>query len=80
MVTDFRDTILPEISHKIIIISSLYEDPKMDLMLEILANEHVIHWFGIDIHIDHPKVTPIPLGITHSVAKHFGEWNHLRYE
>lgn len=74
----FRDLILPQLQHKVILVSSLYDVPKADLMLEILKNENVVHWFAINVHIDHPRVTPLPIGVSKFLASFFRQLKNIR--
>ena len=75
---DFRDEILPQLRHKVILVSSLYDDPKVDLMLDILKNENVTHWFAKNVHINHPRVSPLPIGVTKFMASFFGRLKNIR--
>lgn len=77
---DFRDKILPQIRHKVILVSTLYADPKVNYMLDILKNNNVIHWFAKNVHIDHPRVTPLPIGVTNFMASIFGQKNNFRLQ
>ena len=61
---EFSQEILPHIKHKVILISHNYDDPKAPHMVPILNNPNVLHWFARNVHIDHPKLTPIPIGVT----------------
>ncbi len=63
LVDYFKYNILPKIdfNFKLVTHNSDYGVREKDL--DLLNNEKLIHWFGMNCHIKHAKLTPIPIGI-----------------
>ena len=68
MYRQFAAKILPHLKHKVILISHKHDDPRAVDMKHILENPFIVHWFVMNMHFDHPKVTAIPIGTTKYLA------------
>jgi hypothetical protein len=72
--TFFLNTILPEIQHEFILVTSNENESALstfersgaidDSYLLYLENDKIIKWFGRNIVAKHPKLCCIPLGVT----------------
>lgn len=60
----FLDTIVPEIKHPFIMVTSNGHGFISDIYLPYLEDGKIFHWFGRNILIKHPKLTCIPLGVS----------------
>ena len=59
----FEKKILPKINYKFTIISHNSDIPVDQRHLNILNNNNLVKWYGMNCHIEHNKLTPIPIGI-----------------
>lgn len=66
----FAQLILPHIKNKIVLITHNGDYCVDDRYINIINDEKIIHWFGQNVNIIHPKVTPVPIGIANSQWKH----------
>lgn len=69
---EFKEQILPGITKKVILVSHGHANPLDSEMAEILAHENVVHWFAMNVKTAHPKVTPIPFGVSEHLEIHLG--------
>jgi len=71
----FVRSILPIINIKFILLSGISDfivpylkEPERYLEVENLLNsDKLIHWFGLNVYIPHPKISVIPIGIPRSL-------------
>lgn len=68
----FFDTVLSELPHPIILVTSNGDGTIDESCLPKLELEKILHWFGRNVIIKHPKITCIPLGVSW--------WNNIPYE
>lgn len=62
-VQDFMSTIHPQISARYVVITH-NSDAKIDESYRAwIDDQKIIHWFGQNVMIEHPKLTPIPIGL-----------------
>lgn len=66
----FENKILPKINYKFTLISHNSDIPVDGRHLNILNNNNLIEWFGMNCHIKHRKLTPIPIGIANEKWPH----------
>lgn len=59
---EFFVKIHPSINHPYIIISH-NDDTTIDETYTQYIDEKIIHWFGVNIDVTHPKMTPLPIGL-----------------
>jgi hypothetical protein len=60
---DFFKEIHPFIKEKYVLISHNDDDTIDEKFLSYINDEKIIHWFGVNMNIKHPKVTPLPIGL-----------------
>ncbi|MCF7865667.1 MAG: hypothetical protein K9M11_04135 [Candidatus Pacebacteria bacterium] len=59
---DFFVEIHPEIKNQYILLSH-NDDTTIDESFLPFVDEKIIHWFGVNINVEHPKMTPLPIGL-----------------
>jgi len=64
----FIEQVLPRINFPFILITHNSDHPVNNIAL--LENKYLIKWYGMNCHIKHPKLQPIPIGIANE------EWAH----
>lgn len=60
---DFFKDIHPRIKHQYVLICHNGDRPQIDAAVTDLLDDKVIHFFAQDVLNEHPKVTPIPIGL-----------------
>jgi len=70
----FEKKILPRINYKFKLISHNSDIPVDNRHINILNNKNLLKWFGMNCHITHSKLTPIPIGIANE------KWPHGKKE
>lgn len=70
----FEKKILPRINYKFKLISHNSDIPVDNRHINILNNKNLLKWFGMNCHITHNKLTPIPIGIANE------KWPHGKKE
>jgi len=66
----FRAMILPKINYHFTLITHESDCPVNQSHLDILNNQFLQKWFGMNCHIIHEKLQPIPIGLANE------EWPH----
>ena len=66
----FMTRVLPQIKYKFILITHDADAPITNQYLSILNNEYLVKWFGMNCHIIHDKLFPIPIGMANEVWPH----------
>ena len=61
--SDFFKTIHPKIKNKYILISHNEDKGVDESYAKFLLDEKIIHWFAENLLFNHPKITPIPIGL-----------------
>lgn len=69
----FRET-FPEIDKPIKLISHNTDYPVDSKFIQYLDDEKLIHWYAQNAVLDHPKLTPVPIGIANK------QWPHGNLE
>jgi len=62
-IPDFFYEIHPHIEHQYVLICHNGDRPQIDATVTNLLDDKVIHFFAQDVLDEHPKVTPIPIGL-----------------
>lgn len=65
----FKET-YPKINKQIKIISHNTDEPVSERFKQFLNQDKLIHWYAQNAVLDHPKLTPIPIGIANK------QWPH----
>jgi len=66
----FIETVLPSITFDFKLITHDADLPVTNKYLSILDNPHLIKWYGMNCHIIHKKLQPIPIGIANECWPH----------
>lgn len=70
----FFKEIFPEIEKPIKIISHNTDYPVDSKFIQYLDDDKLIHWYGQNAILEHPKLTPVPIGIANK------QWPHGNLE
>jgi hypothetical protein len=73
-VRPFIENILPHINFNFKLVTHNSDAPVASHCLPILNDNRLIHWYGMNCSIEHPKLTPIPIGIANE------KWPHGKKE
>lgn len=66
----FKSKILPHIHNKFKLITHNADTANPLPHLDLLNDERLIHWYGMNANIEHIKFTPIPIGVAND------KWSH----
>ena len=66
----FIERVLPHINYKFVLITHDSDISVNESCIQILDNPYLIKWFGMNCHIIHDKLYPIPIGIANEIYKH----------
>lgn len=69
-IENFENMVLPQIPYKFVLITHDSDFPITEKHLNILNNKNLIMWFGMNCHIIHDKLQPVPIGIANEVWPH----------
>lgn len=69
----FRQSILPRIDWQFKLITHNADMGVYEKDLDLLNDERLIRWFGMNCHLEHDKLTPIPIGIANKKWPHGNE-------
>jgi len=69
-IDDFRANILPRINYKFKLITHDSDYPVTNNHLDILNNPYLETWYGMNCHINHGKLQPVPIGMANEVWPH----------
>ena len=72
-VDSFRKNILPKIDYQFKLITHNADQGIGQSDLDLLQDPRLIRWFGMNCHIEHEKLTPIPIGIANEKWPHGDE-------
>jgi hypothetical protein len=72
MLVDFFDTVHPKIGNRYILITHNGDRNISEEDIELM-DDKIIHWFAQNPLIEHPKVTPIPIGLENAHYWHAGK-------
>lgn len=69
-IQEFRQRYLPYINYNFVLITHDADTPVNEQCLPILQNQFLKKWFGMNCHIIHDKLQPIPIGIANECWPH----------
>lgn len=69
-IDDFKNNVLDKINYKFILLTHDSDFPIEEKHIEILENPNLVKWFGMNCHIIHKKLHPIPIGIANEIWPH----------
>lgn len=70
LLPSFIARVLPELDHRFVLISH-NSDAGVDARFrQALDDPRIVHWFGQNAMIEHPKLTPLPIGIANAMWPH----------
>lgn len=69
-VDSFRKNILPKIDYQFKLITHNADQGVRESDIGLLEDNRLIRWFGMNCHIEHEKLTPIPIGIANEKWPH----------
>lgn len=69
----FKKSILPKIDWKFKLITHNADTGVYKKDLDLLNDERLLRWFGMNCHLEHDKLTPIPIGIANKKWPHGNE-------
>lgn len=72
----FKSKILPKIDYKFKLITHNGDRPCPSENFDLLEDDRLIAWYGMNCHLKHPKLQPIPIGIANEKWPH-GDKNIL---
>jgi hypothetical protein len=70
LLPSFIFSVLPRLDHRFVLISHNSDDGVDARFLKTLDDPRIVHWFAQNVSIDHPKLTPLPIGIANA------QWPH----
>lgn len=73
----FKQTILPNIDYQFKLITHNADMGVYERDIDLLNDPRLVRWFGMNCHVEHDKLTPIPIGIANEQWPH-GNENLLR--
>lgn len=69
----FKQSILPKIDWQFKLITHNADMGVYEKDLDLLNDERLVRWFGMNCHLQHSKLTPIPIGIANKKWPHGNE-------
>ena len=66
----FQTTVLSKINYRFILITHDADAPVNEKWMSILNNPNLVKWFGMNCHILHEKLHPVPIGMANEVWPH----------
>jgi hypothetical protein len=69
-IDDFRANVLPRINYKFKLITHDSDYPVTNNHIDILNNPYLEMWYGMNCHIIHDKLQPVPIGMANEVWPH----------
>jgi SAM-dependent methyltransferase len=66
----FKQKVLPKIDYDFKLVTHNSDCKVHNKHIDILENKNLIKWFGMNCHIEHPKLQPIPIGIANEKWPH----------
>lgn len=66
----FKTKVLPNINYPFKLITHNADQKVDENIIEILDNKNLVKWYGMNCHIKHPKLQPIPIGIANEKWPH----------
>jgi len=69
----FKKQILPNIDYKFKLITHNADTGVYEKDLDLLNDDRLIRWFGMNCYLKHPKLTSIPIGIANKKWAHGNE-------
>jgi hypothetical protein len=67
---NFIQAVLPKINYNFILLTHDSDIPITNDYKQILENPYLIKWFGMNCHILHNKLQPIPIGMANEIWPH----------
>jgi len=67
---EFIRQVLPKINYNFVLLTHDSDIPVTSEYNAILENPYLIKWFGMNCHVMHPKLQPIPIGMANEVWPH----------
>lgn len=74
LLPSFIDRVLPHLDHRFVLISHNSDDRVDDRFLSALDDRRLVHWYAQNTMVNHPKLTPLPIGIANA------QWPHGRID
>ena len=68
----FAEKILPEVSHPFILITHKGDINITKDFAYVADNPKIIHWFAQNCDFEHPKITPLPIGLENQALHNVG--------
>lgn len=69
-IRQFYEQYLPHINYPFVLITHDSDNPINENYIPILQNPFLLKWFGMNCHIIHEKLQPIPIGIANECWPH----------
>jgi hypothetical protein len=69
-IKQFCEQYLPHINYSFVLITHDSDNPVNETHLPLLQNPFLVKWFGMNCHIIHDKLQPIPIGIANECWPH----------
>jgi len=69
----FKQQILPKIDYQFKLITHNADTGVYEKHLDLLNDNRLLKWFGMNCHVEHEKLTPIPIGIANPQWPHGDE-------
>jgi hypothetical protein len=66
----FKEKVLPQIDYPFKLITHNADRPSPSGNFDLLEDSRLIKWYGMNCHIIHPKLQPIPIGIANEKWPH----------
>jgi hypothetical protein len=69
-INQFYQQYLPHINYEFVLITHDADNPVTEQYLPILQNRFLKKWFGMNCHVIHDKLQPVPIGIANECWPH----------
>ena len=66
----FKEKVLPKIDYQFKLITHNADRPAPSGNFDLLEDERLVRWFGMNCNVIHPKLQPIPIGIANEKWPH----------
>jgi len=76
--SEFASMMLPRLGKKFVLLTHQGDETIDERFLDIVNHRHLSHWFAQNCALEHPKVTPLPIGLEDRWRHNNGEYSDFR--
>jgi hypothetical protein len=70
LVASFIEQVLPQLDHRFVLISHNSDEAVDARFLPALDDPRIVHWYAQNAVVEHPKLTPLPIGLANAMWPH----------